>query len=190
MRRSPCRLARDSLPRRLLREGTDAGSPRCQEQAKDRSGKQELELRRESARAVPAAAAVEELPSTRAQQREQVLEVRCRSRKRTEGGRIERAAPRREGRWTRARFLSRSGGWRCPRAGCGLRRGGARVQAAARADAYRRVPQPPHQRQHAEKRSLLDDYLITAVRVAATLRARRQPVACSRGSSCPLGMAG
>ena len=96
MRRSPCRLARDSLPRRLLRAGTDAGSPRCQEQAKDRSGKQELELRRESARAVPAAAAVEELPSARAQQREQVLEVRCRSRKRTEGGRIERAAPRRE----------------------------------------------------------------------------------------------
>jgi hypothetical protein len=76
--------------------GTDARSPRCHEQAEDRSGKQELELRRERARALPAAAAVKELLSARAQQREQVLEVRCRSRKRTEGGRIERAASRGE----------------------------------------------------------------------------------------------
>jgi hypothetical protein len=76
--------------------GTDARSPRCHEQAEDRSGKQELEFRRERARAVPAAAAVKELLSARAQQREQVLEVRCRSRKRTEGGRIERAASRGE----------------------------------------------------------------------------------------------
>ena len=91
MRRSPRRLARDSATR-LLRAGTGARSPRCHEQAEDRSGKQELELRRERARAVPAAAAVKELLSARAQQREQVLEVRCRSRKRTEGGGIERAA--------------------------------------------------------------------------------------------------
>jgi hypothetical protein len=74
----------------------DARSPRCHEQAKDRSGKQELELRREPARAVPAAAAVKELLSARAQQREHVLEVRCRSRNRTERGRIERAASRGE----------------------------------------------------------------------------------------------
>ena len=96
MRRSPRRLARDSATRRLLRAGTDARSPRCHEQAEDRSGKQELELRRERARAVPAAAAVKELLSARAQRREHVLEVRCRSRKRTEGGRIERAASRGE----------------------------------------------------------------------------------------------
>jgi len=36
---------------------------------------------------------VKELLSAWAQRREHVLEVRCRSRKRTEGGRIERAAP-------------------------------------------------------------------------------------------------
>jgi len=77
-------------------EWTDARSPRCHEQAEDRSGKQELELRRERARAMPAAAAVKELLSARAQRREHVLEVRCRSRKRTQGGRIERAASRGE----------------------------------------------------------------------------------------------
>jgi hypothetical protein len=42
---------------------------------------------------VPAAAAMKELRSARAQRREHVLEVRCRSRERTEGGRIKRAAP-------------------------------------------------------------------------------------------------
>jgi len=67
--------------------------PRCQEQAEDRPREQELQLRGERARAVPAATAVKELLSARAQRRENVLEVRCRSRKRTEGGRIERAAP-------------------------------------------------------------------------------------------------
>ena len=70
--------------------------PRCQEQAEDRPREQELQLRGERARAVPAATAVKELLSARAQRRENVLEVRCRSRKRTEGGRIERAAPGRE----------------------------------------------------------------------------------------------
>jgi hypothetical protein len=45
---------------------------------------------------MPAAAAVKELLSARAQRREHVLEVRCRSRKRTQGGRIERAASRGE----------------------------------------------------------------------------------------------
>src|SRR2546426_12702322 len=69
------------------------GLPRCHKQTEDRSGKQELDSRRERARAVPAAAAVKELLSARAQRREHMLEVRCRSRKRTEGGRIERAAP-------------------------------------------------------------------------------------------------
>jgi hypothetical protein len=88
-----------------------------------------------------------------------------------------------------SRFRSRSGGWGCPRAGCGLRRDGARVQAAARADANRRVRQPPHQSQHGQKRSLLYDYSITAVRVAATRRARRQPALCSR-SSCPTPLEG
>jgi hypothetical protein len=77
---------------RAAPERTDARSPRCHEQAEDRSGKQELELRRERARAVPAAAAVKELLSARAQPREHVLEVRCRRRKPAEGGRIERAA--------------------------------------------------------------------------------------------------
>jgi hypothetical protein len=65
--------------------------PRRHEQAEDHARKQELELRRELARAVPAAPAMKELPSARAQPREHVLEVRCRSRKRTEGGSIERA---------------------------------------------------------------------------------------------------
>jgi hypothetical protein len=39
---------------RAAPERIDARSPRCHEQAEDRSGKQELELRRERARAVPA----------------------------------------------------------------------------------------------------------------------------------------
>ena len=70
----------------------------------DRPRKQKLQLRRERARAVPATAAVKEPLSVRAQRREHMLEVRCRNRKRTEGGRIKRGrAGRREGRPTRSR---------------------------------------------------------------------------------------
>jgi hypothetical protein len=97
--RSPRRLARDQRLAGGLgaaRERTDPRSPRCHEQAEDRSGKQKLQLRRERARAVPAAAAVKELLSARAQRREHVLEVRCRSPKRSQGRRIERAASRGE----------------------------------------------------------------------------------------------
>jgi len=66
------------------------------ERAENRAGQQELKLCRETARTVPAAAAVEELAAARAQERENVLEIRCRARRGAERRRIERAAARGE----------------------------------------------------------------------------------------------
>jgi hypothetical protein len=126
----------------VLRAGR--GSPR----------QQKLQLRRERARAVPAAAAMKELLSAWAQRREHMLEVRCRSRHRTEGGRIERAAPgseKSDGREPASDLEAAAAD--VPHAETGLRQGARRVQAAARASANQQARQPRHQSRHAAKRS-------------------------------------
>ena len=63
------------------------------EQTEDRAGQHQLQGYREAPRAMPAEAAVEELPSARAQEGKDVLEVRGRARGGAERGRIERASP-------------------------------------------------------------------------------------------------
>jgi hypothetical protein len=65
------------------------------ERAENRAGEQELQASREAPRAVPAAV-MEELPSTRAQEREDVLEVRSGARRRANCRWIEGASPRGE----------------------------------------------------------------------------------------------
>src|SRR6266508_1804662 len=64
------------------------------ERAENRAGEQELQVCREVSGAVPAAAAVEELATARAQEGEDVLEVGGGARRGTERRRIERAAAR------------------------------------------------------------------------------------------------
>ena len=66
------------------------------ERAENRAGEQELQVCREVSGAVPAAAAVEELATARAQEGEDVLEVGGGARRGTERRRIERAAARGE----------------------------------------------------------------------------------------------
>lgn len=63
------------------------------ERAQNRAGQQELQGCREAPRAVPAEAVVKELPSARAQEREDVLEVRSGTRHGAKRRRIERASP-------------------------------------------------------------------------------------------------
>ncbi len=71
-----------------------------------------------------------------------MLEVRCRSRDRTEGGRIERAAPGSEKSDEREPASDLEGGCVCPHAETGLRQGARRVQAAARANANQQARRP------------------------------------------------
>ena len=79
------------LPSRAASHGS---TPRHDERAENHARQQELQVGREAPRAVPAEAAVEDLPSARAQERKNVLEVRggaCGGAKRR---RIERPSPR------------------------------------------------------------------------------------------------
>ena len=69
---------------------------RCDERGENRAGQQELQVCWEAPRAVPASAAVEELATARAQEREDVLEVGCGARPGAERRRVERAAARGE----------------------------------------------------------------------------------------------
>jgi hypothetical protein len=79
---------------RLQRRAWLNGSaPWPDERAENRTGQQELQARREAPRAVPAAV-VEELPSARAQEREDVLEVRGGTRRGAKCRWIERASAR------------------------------------------------------------------------------------------------
>jgi hypothetical protein len=71
-------------------------TPWHDERAENHAGQQELQVGREAPRAVPAEAAVEYLPPARAQEREDVLEVRGGARRGTKRRRIERASPRSE----------------------------------------------------------------------------------------------
>src|SRR4249919_353452 len=86
---TPC-LRRPPLLRRSLSTGS---TPSRAERAENRAGQQELQVSRKAPRAVPAEAAVEELPSARAQERENMLEVRSGARRGAERRRIERASP-------------------------------------------------------------------------------------------------
>lgn len=64
------------------------------ERAEDRTGEHELQGYRKTPRAVPAEAVVKDLPSTRAQERKDVLEIGSGTRCGANGRRIERASPR------------------------------------------------------------------------------------------------
>jgi hypothetical protein len=66
------------------------------ERAENRAGQHELQGYREAPRAVPAEAVVKELPSTRAQERKDVLEIGSGTRCGANRRRIERASPRSE----------------------------------------------------------------------------------------------
>jgi hypothetical protein len=86
-------LVAPDLPSGAVSHGSTPGHD---ERAENHAGQQELQVGREAPRAVPAEAAVEDLPSARPQERENVLEVRggaCGGAKRR---RIERASPRGE----------------------------------------------------------------------------------------------
>jgi hypothetical protein len=71
-------------------------TPWCDERAEYPAGQQQLKGYRETPRAVPAEAVVEELPSARTQQGEDVLEVGGGTRRRAERRRIEWASPQGE----------------------------------------------------------------------------------------------
>jgi len=73
-----------------------AFAPWSDERGENRTGEQELQGCRETPRAVPAEPVVKELPSTRTQEGEDVLEIGGGARRRAEGRRIERASPRGE----------------------------------------------------------------------------------------------
>lgn len=75
---------------------SDGSAPWRDERTENRAGQQELQVRREVPRAVPAEAVVEELPSARAQEGEDVLEIRGGARRGAKRRRIERASPRGE----------------------------------------------------------------------------------------------
>jgi hypothetical protein len=83
-------VSRDSSVRPL----SNAFTPGRDERAENRAGQQELQVCREAPRAVPSSRPVEELATARAQEREDVLEVRGGARRCAERRRIERAAPR------------------------------------------------------------------------------------------------
>ena len=68
-------------------------SPWNDERAENPDGHQELQVGRETPRAVPAEAVVKELPAPRTQKGEDVLEVGSRTRRGAKRCRIERAAP-------------------------------------------------------------------------------------------------
>jgi hypothetical protein len=79
---------------RLERSGLPYGStPWRNECTENRTGQQELQASREASRAVPAAV-VEELPSARAKEWEDVFEVRGRARRGAKCRWIEGASPR------------------------------------------------------------------------------------------------
>jgi cold shock protein len=78
-----------------LRFLSNGSTPWRDERAENRAGQQELKVYREAPRAVPAAV-VEELPPARAQEWEDVLEVRGGARRGAKRRRIERASPRGE----------------------------------------------------------------------------------------------
>jgi hypothetical protein len=96
------------MPRPGYRDGAclNGSTPWRDERAENRAGQQELQARREAPRAVPAAV-VEELPSARAQEREDVLEVRGGARRGAKSRWIDGAAARgkeQEARETAADF--------------------------------------------------------------------------------------
>ena len=77
--------------------GTGAGlTPWSDERAENPDGQQKLRVRRETPRAVPAEAIVKELPATRTQDGEDVLEVGGGTRRGAKRRRIEWASPRGE----------------------------------------------------------------------------------------------
>ena len=71
-------------------------SPWNDERAENPDGHQELQVGRETPRAVPAEAVVKEFSATRTQEGEDVLEVGCGTRRCTKRRRIEYASPRGE----------------------------------------------------------------------------------------------
>jgi hypothetical protein len=83
------------MPRPAYRDGAclNGSTPWRDERAENRAGQQELQASREAPRAVPATV-VEELPSARAQEREDVLEVRGGARRGAKCRWIEGASPR------------------------------------------------------------------------------------------------
>ena len=80
----------------LLKLTRVSSTPWRDERAENCAGQQELQVCREVPRAVPTAAAVEELVSARTEKWEDVLEVRRGARSRAQRRRIERSAPRGE----------------------------------------------------------------------------------------------
>lgn len=96
MRRVRKGETRRSLPMpNLGRSLSTCSTSRRGERAENRNGREQLQVCREAPRAVPAAA-VEELPPARAQEREDVLEIRRGARRGAEGRRVERTAARGE----------------------------------------------------------------------------------------------